>query len=170
MDVYVQKGAFPDKLCNLIKYDAYKQYVPVAGLIGVAEEDRLRSSEVRWLRRGSSWNNLFDLMEQTGAKVGCEFFQFDNLLLEPIQLSTYMPGCYYGWHTDSDQNTPRKLSFTIQLDNYDEYEGGNLEFKNATLPESATLKGTLILFRSDLWHKITPVTEGTRHSLVGWFQ
>ena len=47
MDVYVQKGAFPDALCNLIKYEGYTQHLPVAGLIGAAEDDKLRSSEVR---------------------------------------------------------------------------------------------------------------------------
>ena len=170
MDVYVQKGAFPDALCNLIKYEGYTQHLPVAGLIGSAEDDKLRSSEIRWLRRGDKWNNLFELMEQTVAKVGCEFFDIFGLALEPIQLSTYMPGCYYGWHSDYSPEVPRRLSFTIQLDNYDEYEGGDLEFKVSPLPKSATEKGTLIIFKSELWHQVTPVTAGARHSLVGWFR
>ena len=28
--------------------------------------------------------------------------------------------------------------------------------------------GTLIIFPSFLWHQVTPVTEGTRQSLVNW--
>ena len=170
MEVYVQRGAFPNSLCNLIKYEGYTQHLPVAGLIGSAEEDKLRSSEIRWLRRGEKWNNLFELMEQTVAKVGCEFFEYFGLQLEPIQLSTYMPGCYYGWHSDYSPEVLRRLSFTIQLDNYDEYEGGELQFKDHDLPESALHKGALIIFRSELRHRVTPVTEGSRHSLVGWFR
>jgi PKHD-type hydroxylase len=170
MDVYVQKGAFPETLCNLIKYDAYKQHSPIAGLIGSAEEDTLKSSEVRWLRRGTEWDDLFELLEQTASQIGCEFFDAFGLSLEPIQLSTYMPGCCYGWNSDSSPEVPRRLSFSIQLDSYDEYEGGDLEFKVVTLPESATQKGSLIIFRSELWHRVTPVTTGVRHSFIGWWR
>lgn len=170
MDVYIQKGAFPPALCDLIKYKAYTDHVPVAGLIGPAEKDKLRTSEVRWLRRGNEWNNLFELMEQTSAKVGCEVFETFCLSLEPIQFSTYVPGCSYGWHSDWSPTVPRRLSFTIQLDNYEDYEGGDLEFKDAALPENAFLKGALIIFKSELWHRVTPVVSGTRHSLVGWFR
>ena len=81
-----------------------------------------------------------------------------------------MPGCYYGWHSDYSPEVLRRLSFTIQLDNYDEYEGGELQFKDHALPESALHKGALIIFRSELRHRVTPVTEGSRHSLVGWFR
>ena len=30
-------------------------------------------------------------------------------------------------------------------------------------------KGTIIVFPSVLLHTVTPVTKGTRHSLVQWF-
>ena len=29
-------------------------------------------------------------------------------------------------------------------------------------------KGSLIIFPSDLWHRVRPVTKGTRYSLVIW--
>ena len=72
----------------------------MAGLIGEANEGSLRSSEVRWLRRGELWDDLFSLIEQTAAQVGWEIFEMQDLDLEPIQFTTYMPGCYYGWHHD----------------------------------------------------------------------
>ena len=30
-------------------------------------------------------------------------------------------------------------------------------------------KGTLICFPSHLWHRVKPVTEGTRYSLTTWY-
>ena len=29
-------------------------------------------------------------------------------------------------------------------------------------------KGSLVVFPSDVWHRVKPVTKGTRHSLVIW--
>jgi predicted 2-oxoglutarate/Fe(II)-dependent dioxygenase YbiX len=29
-------------------------------------------------------------------------------------------------------------------------------------------KGSLIVFPSDMWHRVLPVTKGVRISLVGW--
>jgi len=30
-------------------------------------------------------------------------------------------------------------------------------------------KGSLVVFPSYIWHKVSPVTKGTRHSLVIWY-
>ena len=103
-------------------------------------------------------------------------------------------GDFYTWHTDSgpdayDIGEMRKLSFTVQLSHPDEYEGGHFEwlepngvFDNLRsvdktiniddikrrAPFSAKEKGSLIVFPSFVHHQVTPVTRGTRISLVGW--
>ena len=96
-----------------------------------------------------------------------------------IQYTQYNKGDYYNWHTDMDIcdiNEPdqlvRKLSFTLQLTNDDEYTGGDLEFAdfdNSTyrflVPKS---RGTVIVFDSRVPHRVTPVESGIRKSLVGW--
>ena len=58
----------------------------MAGLIGEANEGSLRSSEVRWLRRGELWDDLFSLLEQTAAQVGWEIFE-----IEVIPRKTFHP-------------------------------------------------------------------------------
>ena len=30
-------------------------------------------------------------------------------------------------------------------------------------------KGAVVVFPSHIWHRVTPVTKGTRYSLVVWF-
>ena len=71
----------------------------------------------------------------------------------------------------------RKLSVTVSLSDPLDYEGGNLEFaidgdepgKNLfkTCKEIFT-KGSIVIFPSYVWHRITPVTKGRRLSLVQW--
>jgi len=65
----------------------------------------------------------------------------------------------------------RKISVSINLDNENTYEGGNLKFRidgeDITIPEFRK-QGTIILFPSFVEHCVTPVTKGVRHSLVTW--
>ena len=65
----------------------------------------------------------------------------------------------------------RKVSFSVQLSNPSDYEGGDLRFyrhSTTKFMEAPKDKGTLILFPSWTIHEVTPVTAGTRYSLVSW--
>ena len=72
---------------------------------------------------------------------------------------------------------------TISLSHPEEYEGGNFEvdLRNSTdydnkidrkhskrLVTEIRPRGSIIVFPSFVWHRVTPVTKGTRHSLVCW--
>lgn len=65
----------------------------------------------------------------------------------------------------------RKLSLTINLSNPRSYEGGDFEIQRDDDIEVVTEgrgQGNMILFPSFLPHRVTPVTRGTRYSLVIW--
>jgi PKHD-type hydroxylase len=69
----------------------------------------------------------------------------------------------------------RKLSVTINLTNPKHYKGGNLKFdlgphtdKRFHTCTEIRPRGSIIVFPSHLFHQVTPVTEGTRYSLVIW--
>ena len=96
------------------------------------------------------------------------------------QLTCYEEGQYYGQHIDSHLSDffqdegkvhDRKLSFSLQLTDPGEYNGGNLNLLNDLIrdPDSARKQGTMIIFPSFLAHQVDPVLEGTRFSLVGWY-
>jgi len=114
-------------------------------------------------------------------------FQFD--WGEPAQFTEYKKDGHYGWHMDSfkkpwnRKDYPnfdgkiRKLSVTVTLSEPKEYEGGDLEFaflepdkQNEIVTEKGfRKKGSIIVFPSFVWHRVTPVTKGTRNSLVVWW-
>jgi PKHD-type hydroxylase len=70
----------------------------------------------------------------------------------------------------------RKLSMTINLNKPGEYEGGNLKFDYGPHSEGERYhecteirpQGSIIIFPSFIHHQVTPVTKGTRYSLVLW--
>ncbi len=82
-----------------------------------------------------------------------------------------------GYVTDKNLvNKVRKLSVTINLCDKHEYEGGNLKFDFGPHSEKERFhecveirpKGSMIVFPSFIHHQVTPVTKGTRYSLVLW--
>ena len=70
----------------------------------------------------------------------------------------------------------RKISVTINLNKPGEYEGGNLKFdfgphnfgERYKECDEIRPQGSMIIFPSFLHHQVTPVTTGTRYSLVLW--
>ena len=70
----------------------------------------------------------------------------------------------------------RKLSLTINLNRPGEYEGGNLKFdfgphaRSKRYHECIEIRpqGSMVVFPSYVYHEVTPVTFGTRYSLVLW--
>lgn len=69
----------------------------------------------------------------------------------------------------------RKISVTVSLNDPAEYEGGNLQFDFGPHKAERYLtcteirpKGSVIVFPSHVYHQVTPVTKGTRYSLVCW--
>lgn len=69
----------------------------------------------------------------------------------------------------------RKLSVTISLSDPSMYDGGNLNFdlgphRPDRYHECIEIRpqGSIIIFPSHVYHQVTPITRGTRYSLVAW--
>jgi PKHD-type hydroxylase len=83
-------------------------------------------------------------------------------------------GMYYGPHIDSPYifgQGRRDLSFTIFLNQPNEYQGGEL-ILNIT-PEKKSIKlraGEMIVYPTKYLHEVKEVTEGERMVCVGWIQ
>jgi Rps23 Pro-64 3,4-dihydroxylase Tpa1-like proline 4-hydroxylase len=89
-----------------------------------------------------------------------------------FQFTEYHPGGHFKWHKDvvgnKITNYNRYSSLVIQLN--DEYEEGNLQIKDNKNETLTIEKGTgnLILFLSNIEHRVTPVKSGIRYTLVNW--
>jgi len=66
---------------------------------------------------------------------------------------------------------------TCSLSDPKDYKGGELEFdfRNQYPNKSSVRKcveikprGSIVVFPSHVWHRVKPVTKGTRYSLVIW--
>jgi len=136
-----------------------------------------RSSRVAWIKENEElYKSLENIIYGHNAKAG---WNFDIREFEPFQYTIYEKGDHYNWHIDShtkpyNNGSIRKISFTLCLN--DEYEGGQFEIaslnpkgidQNIRFDKKFTI-GTVISFPSFSWHKVHPVTKGTRKVLVGW--
>ena len=113
-------------------------------------------------------------------------FNYDLTYFHPIQFGEYKDGGFYGWHQDEggidkSNNEVRKLSLSLILSDPDTFSGGELQFYNGDKPfnnmgeitgEQITndlkAQGSVVVFDSRDWHRVTPVTKGVRHSIVCW--
>ena len=92
--------------------------------------------------------------------------------LQIIQIAKYTKESFYNWHVDvgpSPETCCRKLSIVVHLSS-PTYEGGRLQFGNIDNEplEPSYSKGSVTIFPSIMRHRVTPVTKGTRYTLVVW--
>jgi PKHD-type hydroxylase len=101
-----------------------------------------------------------------------QYFGFDLTGMEQgLQFTRYTaPGEHYDWHVDRGHLTAtRKLSLSVQLNDPAEYKGGELQFKFGGKDETVKKeRGMVTFFPSYTLHRVKPVTQGTRYSLVAW--
>lgn len=131
----------------------------------------IRKSKVTYISDiENGW--IYDKLTMATILTNANVYKFDILGFHgKLQLSKYEEGDFYGWHMDSGKakNSQRKLSISVQLSDPGEYEGGELQFLKGGHPvDVPKTKGTAIIFPSYVYHRVQPVTSGTRLSIVGW--
>jgi len=137
------------------------------------DKDGYRKSSIKWIPQKEEFNWIYDRIADMAIEANNECWEFDLYSMpELIQYTEYYEnGGQYNWHLDIGPNelSQRKISVTIQLSDPSEYEGGNLELlKGATPIQCAKGMGAAVLFPSYILHRISPITKGTRRSLVLW--
>ena len=173
-EVMARTGGFGDKKLNKEE---------------VLNMQRKRKSDLVWLNDTWIYKELHPYVHEANRNAG---WNFDWERSESCQFTKYKLNQYYDWHSDGwdkpydRPNNPehgkiRKLSMTCQLTDGSEYTGGELEFdfrnydphmreesKHIRKVKEILPKGSIVVFPSHLWHRVKPVTRGTRYSLVVW--
>lgn len=135
-------------------------------------DDELRQSSVMFLDDTEEMQWIYEKLKMVAISANNERFWFDLLgFHQELQLTRYSEGDFFDWHLDfgAAEISARKLSITVQLSDPEEYEGGDLEFMiNQKKVKAPREKGTIVVFPSFIMHRVTPITKGTRQSIVGW--
>jgi len=148
-----------------------------------------RKSDLVWLNDPWIYREIHPYVNAANKNAG---WNFEWIRSEECQFTKYKLNQFYDWHCDGwnlpynkpgdpDHGMIRKLSVTCQLTDGSEYTGGELEFdfknyevnkrnksKSIVKCKEILPKGSIIVFPSFVWHRVKPVTSGTRYSLVIW--
>lgn len=137
-----------------------------------------RKSKVNQFKVNKQNEWIFDRLQTAATYINNEFFRFDLIGFDQIQYTEYRNDndlydfhvdCYTGPNVPNDHAYPRKLSFSLVLSDNTEYKGGQFDVMYSKQPETVQQKkGRLLAFPSYMLHRVNPVTEGTRKSLVFW--
>jgi PKHD-type hydroxylase len=178
---FIKEKAFTQSFCeDIMKIGGQKKLE----FAKVADGNQVnRKSYISWIDDKKLSTQIFEVIKSINEKTK---WNFSLTELEPLQYTSYSLGNFYDFHIDSHikpykNKLIRKLSFTICL-NDDEtvnnnYTGGDFEIciphpyhnKNKYFRFRKVFKqGTMIVFPSHIWHKVHPITSGTRKVLVGW--
>ena len=145
-----------------------------------------RDSNIAWLNDTWIYKEIHPYIKEANRQAG---WNFDWDFSESCQFTKYKLNQHYDWHCDSWESAYanadnkdtfgkiRKLSVTCSLSAPEDYEGGELEFDFRNMdPDKPTVRkcaeiaprGSIVVFPSHVWHRVKPVTKGTRYSLVIW--
>jgi PKHD-type hydroxylase len=153
---------------------------PIPGI-----DKNTRISDVVW--RSDQWiyDTIWPYMKEANERAG---WKYDIRSAENMQITRYKKGGFYNFHKDgrsdhlSAYDMPdneflhghvRKLSMTVLLN--ENYEGGEFQFATYDKEECVIHTpefnkiGSIVVFASDVEHRVAPVTTGIRYSLVTWF-
>ena len=152
----------------------------------IVDLKKKRDSNIVWLNDRWIYKEIQPFIHQANRLAG---WNFDWDFSESCQFTKYKLNQFYDWHCDSweapyanpdnkDTNGKiRKLSVTCSLSAPEDYEGGELEFDFRNMdPDKQSVRkcaeikprGSIVVFPSHVWHRVKPVTKGTRYSLVIW--
>lgn len=171
---YWENGYTKQELDELvIKLD---QLPSAEGVVGRGTVDKqIRNSKVAWVPFPSedpSFEPLYRALAERSRIINDGYFQF-NLwgFFDRLQYTVYEGSeQHYGFHLDNMGvgGIPRKLSFTIQLSDPFDYDGGELQLQGKKNTIAVRARGMIHFFPSTVLHRVTPITRGVRRSLVGW--
>ncbi len=189
--LFLKKDFLDAELCSAVRSEMSSSAGDPASIVKTGM--RLIDEDTRRTVRKTVSDETISLLRGRLTCVKSELESYFGIELshpqEP-QFLFYRPGDFFQVHTDWNANPKnpetvreRKVSAVVFLNDEsdepgdDTYAGGSLvlygilkdprfESRGFKVPGAA---GMLLAFRSDLFHEVTPVTRGSRYTVVTWF-
>ncbi len=191
---YCYLNVLTEKFCNDVITYGNMQKLDTA-ITGEKQINQLTEKEIKKIKKirksdvsffNDAW--IFKEIKPWIDKANIEAkWNFNIDYAENFQFTKYALNQFYDWHCDSYpepynnhenknfNNKTRKISVSCVLSKPEDYEGGDLEFNFRNTKKPMNLykleklpQGSIVVFPSFVWHRVKPVTNGTRYSLVIW--
>jgi len=154
-----------------------------------AEQNNMRDSSIHFME-DVEFEKYNDYIANKVSEINKNIFNLDLSCFMTPQYAVYGKGQHFNWHPDGplgvldrrglncipDYLAWRKLSTSIALNDESEYTGGDFQIIDPSANPSCSIvntirmaKGTAILFPAFSAHRVSPVIDGTRKSLIYWF-
>ena len=170
---------FSKEECQKIISFADNQYSGAARIGGGPKENlkrEIRSADIYNIWPEPDWRWVHEKVCKAVAIANYQHFKYDvNTISHGLQLIHYradekIPG-HYDWHVDAGPgpSATRKISFTVQLSDSNDYKGCDLLVADHGRELTAMRdQGSLSMFPSYMPHCVTPIESGERWALVIW--
>ena len=185
---YVFPKAVAPDVCEQIVQDSKKNILEKASVYNYdktasRDDPKIRKTSINFIKDKD--NKVNELAWHFLREANKLQFNYNLSYFQVVQFAEYKDGGFYNWHQDdsriNNSSEMRKLSLTLVLSDPNTFEGGELQFYNGEKPfqdigeikgeqvnKDIQAQGTVIVFDSMDWHRVTPVTKGIRHSVVCW--
>ena len=180
---FIRTGKLSDRELSIVLKEAekYRKNVFTSGLSRVDKENKkidyedenIRKSDVYFpqsqeARRTFNILQSLIIQEYAGKKL-------DVAQISEVQFVHYPLGGKFNWHHDiikigREDGKTRGLTFSMNLSDSSEYDGGNLTLK-VSKEKTMSLgreRGSWIIFPSFVLHNVDEITRGSRDAIVVW--
>jgi predicted 2-oxoglutarate/Fe(II)-dependent dioxygenase YbiX len=171
--ILVIPNIVPDELCDAIikEYEALDIWEDAAINSGVNRhsDKKTRNCEITKISKGKTDQAVFKCASSAFQEYINVFPKCNITQDSGYDLLKYSEGGFYVQHIDSIENATRSVACSFLLN--DDFEGGEFGFFDGKIKHTLK-KGSAIMFPSNFMypHEITPVTSGTRYSIITWFK
>lgn len=180
---FIRTGKLSDRELSIVLKEAekYRKNAFTSGLSRVDkdnkkidyEDENIRKSDVYFpqsqeARRTFNILQSLIIQEYAGKKL-------DVAQISEVQFVHYPLGGKFNWHHDiikigREDGKTRGLTFSMNLSDSSEYDGGNLTLK-VSKEKTMSLgreRGSWIIFPSFVLHNVDEITRGSRDAIVVW--
>lgn len=171
-NLWEYQSAIPEDICDYI-VKKYNSDSLEHGIINNFEIDlNIRNVKTISVKK-TDW--ISSIFHYYGFDANFQNFKYRISEISNPQFLKYETGMFYDVHCDTSNNINsesfyRKLTVVLELSDPSEYIGGDFTIYAAGLDEIQLnrKKGSIHVFPSYLNHKVNPITEGIRYSMVCW--